>query len=56
MIAATIASGFSGKKEDIEKHLLKWGKTARPDWREVEAKMTAWALKHNAALKKKSGG
>lgn len=56
MIAATIAAGFSGKKEGIEKHVLKWGKDARPDWKEVEAKMMAWALKHNAELKRKRGG
>ncbi len=56
MIAATIAAGFSGKKENIEKHLLKWGRDARPNWDEIEAKMTVWALKHNAELRKKRGG
>ena len=56
MIAATISAGFSGKKESIEKHLLKWGKDVQPSWQEVERKMMAFARAHNEKVRKERGG
>lgn len=53
MIAATIAACFGGKNETLEKHLLEWGKSARPGPLELEEKMMAFARKHNARLKKR---
>lgn len=53
MIAATVAAGLGGKKESLEKHLLKWGKPSRPGPEELERKLMAFARAHNARLKKK---
>ncbi len=56
MIAATVAAGFSGQRQSIEKHLLKWGRDSWPSWKEVEEKMMVWARKHNENIRSKSGG